>query len=68
MWLGRTQLVRDLAEGSQTASRFAGKPMPLLTAEQERALAERIAKGDEDARNELVRANLRLVAHIARGY
>ena len=32
------------------------------------ALAERIAEGDQDARNELVRANLRLVAHIARGY
>ena len=47
---------------------ICGKADPLLTAKQERALAERIAKGDQEARNELVRANLRLVAHIARGY
>ncbi|MGN1273531.1 MAG: RNA polymerase sigma factor RpoD/SigA [Thermoguttaceae bacterium] len=40
----------------------------LLSAEEERALAERIAAGDEDARNELVQANLRLVANIARSY
>jgi RNA polymerase primary sigma factor len=47
---------------------ICGKADPLLTAEQERALAERIVNGDQAARNELVRANLRLVAHIARGY
>jgi RNA polymerase primary sigma factor len=40
----------------------------LLTAEQERALAARIAGGDSDARDELVRANLGLVTCIARGY
>jgi RNA polymerase primary sigma factor len=41
---------------------------PLLTAEQERELAYRIEKGDCEAREHLVRANLRLVVNIARGY
>jgi len=40
----------------------------LLTAEEERALARRIAKGDVEARDHMVRANLRLVVSIARGY
>ena len=40
----------------------------LLTAEEERALARRIAKGDMEARDHMVRANLRLVVSIARGY
>jgi RNA polymerase primary sigma factor len=41
---------------------------PLLSAEEERILAERIRNGDMDARNQLVRANLRLVVRIARRY
>jgi RNA polymerase primary sigma factor len=41
---------------------------PLLTAEQERALAYRIADGDNEARDKMVRANLRLVVNIARSY
>jgi RNA polymerase primary sigma factor len=41
---------------------------PLLTAEQERALAARIAEGDPEARELMVRSNLRLVVNIARGY
>ncbi len=40
----------------------------LLTAEDERELAERIAEGDVQARDRMVRANLRLVVNIARGY
>ena len=40
----------------------------LLTAEQERELARRIADGDPMARDHMVRANLRLVVNIARGY
>jgi len=39
-----------------------------LTAAEEVALAERIAEGDEEARNELVAANLRFVIKIASGY
>ena len=40
----------------------------LLTAEEEKELAHRIASNDEEARDRMVRANLRLVVNIARGY
>lgn len=40
----------------------------LLSAEDEQELAERIAMGDAEARDRMVRANLRLVVNIARGY
>ena len=41
---------------------------PLLNAEEEKALAYRIEDGDSEARDHMVRANLRLVVNIARGY
>ena len=40
----------------------------LLTADEEKELARAIAKGDVMARDRMVRANLRLVVNIARGY
>ncbi len=40
----------------------------LLTAEDEQQLARAIAEGDVMARDRMVRANLRLVVNIARGY
>ena len=40
----------------------------LLTAEEEQSLARRIGKGDAEARDRMVRANLRLVVNIARSY
>ncbi len=40
----------------------------LLNAAQEKELAYRIAEGDMQARDQMVRANLRLVVNIARGY
>ncbi len=40
----------------------------LLTADQEKELARAIAVGDTAARDRMVRANLRLVVNIARGY
>ncbi|MFO0818939.1 MAG: RNA polymerase sigma factor RpoD/SigA [Pirellulales bacterium] len=40
----------------------------LLSAAEEQMLANRIAQGDAQARDRMVRANLRLVVNIARGY
>src|SRR5208337_4958812 len=40
----------------------------LLTADEEKQLAYRIEGGDNDARDRMVRANLRLVVNIARAY
>jgi RNA polymerase primary sigma factor len=53
---GFQQYLRDIAQ------------FPLLTIEQEIELAERIRHGDEDAKAEMVRCNLRLVVKIARDY
>ncbi len=41
---------------------------PLLTAQQEKELAYRIENGDGEARDQMARANLRLVVNIARSY
>lgn len=41
---------------------------PLLSAKEERELAKRVLHGDVEARDQMVRANLRLVVNIARGY
>jgi RNA polymerase primary sigma factor len=41
---------------------------PLLNADEEKQLAYRIEDGDNEARDRMVRANLRLVVNIARGY
>jgi RNA polymerase primary sigma factor len=40
----------------------------LLSADEEKELAYRIETGDAEARDRMVRANLRLVVNIARGY
>ena len=39
-----------------------------LTSEEERDCLERMAKGDEEARNLLIEKNLRLVAHVVKKY
>lgn len=41
---------------------------PLLNADQEKELAYRIEGGDTEARDQMIRANLRLVVNIAREY
>ncbi|MBR0301707.1 MAG: RNA polymerase sigma factor RpoD [Bacilli bacterium] len=42
--------------------------VPLLTAQQETELAKRIAEGDEEAKQDLIQANLRVVIAIAKRY
>ena len=42
--------------------------VPLLTADEEKAIAIRIQEGDDEAKQELAEANLRLVVSIAKRY
>lgn len=42
--------------------------IPMLTAEEEKKIAQRIADGDEEAKKRLCEANLRLVVSIAKRY
>lgn len=44
------------------------RKIPLLTADEERKLAYRVRRGDEEARMKLIRSNLRLVIKIAKKY
>ena len=42
--------------------------LPLLSRDEEAALARRIHRGDRDALNDLVQGNLRFVVNVAKGY
>ena len=59
------------ADESQTSLNVYLKEIsatPLLTREQEVELAEKIQVGDENAREQMIKANLRLVVKIAQDY
>ncbi|MCA9408288.1 MAG: RNA polymerase sigma factor RpoD/SigA [Candidatus Omnitrophica bacterium] len=44
------------------------RPIPLLTADEEIDLAKKVKKGDREARDKMIRSNLRLVISIAKRY
>ncbi len=57
----------DVPDAVQMYLKEIGKT-PLLNKEEERELAKRAEKGDEEARQRLMKANLRLVVSIAKRY
>jgi RNA polymerase primary sigma factor len=62
--------VREVYESRSALSLYMREAVsvPLLTIEEENALAARIKRGDTVAREHMIRANLRLVVKIARDY
>ena len=58
----------DIADDSvRLYLREIGK-IPLLTSEEELALAQRVVAGDKDAKDQMAEANMRLVVSIAKRY
>jgi RNA polymerase primary sigma factor len=57
----------DPSDSLQAFLEAIGK-VPLLTAKQEIELAKRIERGDLDAKEHMIEANLRLVVHVAKRY
>ncbi len=60
-------LESDLPDAVQLYLKEIGKT-PLLTKDEEREYAKRSEKGDEEARQKIIKANLRLVVSIAKRY
>src|SRR5262245_38060833 len=60
--------VHEQARGSQTSSSGHSRKLRPPQVNAERELAERIKRGDPDARTQLILSNLRLVVSIARRY
>ena len=63
-----TSYLDDIADDSvRLYLREIGK-IPLLTAEEELALAQRVVAGDKNAKDQMAEANMRLVVSIAKRY
>ncbi len=62
-----TRIDGPLADNVQMYLKEIGKT-PLLNSQEEKDLAKRILKGDEEARQRLIKSNLRLVVSIAKRY
>ncbi|MGP0063511.1 MAG: sigma-70 family RNA polymerase sigma factor [Isosphaeraceae bacterium] len=65
---GHSQLARRSPNPSWDPSAESQRAHGLLSDTEERALAERIKRGDTSARKQLILANLRLVVSVARKY
>ncbi len=65
--VGKFSFGEELPDGVQMYLKEIGKT-PLLTTAEEKELAKRVEKGDEEARQRFVKANLRLVVSIAKRY
>ncbi len=63
----RTSRVEARIDPVQMYLKEIGK-VPFVTAAEEKELAKKIEKGDEEAKNKLMKANLRLVVSIAKRY
>lgn len=62
------RLIDDIADDSVRLYLHEIGRVPLLTAEEEIALARRIEKGDQRAKDQMAEANMRLVVSIAKRY
>ncbi len=62
-----TQFGDNLPDAVQMYLKEIGRT-PLLTTDEEKTLAKRAEKGDEEARQRFIQANLRLVVSIAKRY
>src|SRR5919107_4870152 len=60
--------VEDVTTDSLQLFFNAARKYPLLTAAEEVELAQRIEKGDVDAKDRMINSNLRLVVSVARKY
>jgi RNA polymerase primary sigma factor len=66
--LNSNQYFDDVSDDSvRLYLREIGK-IPLLSAEEELALAQRVVKGDKKAKDKMAEANMRLVVSIAKRY
>lgn len=73
--VSKRRVRRDEKDGRESTASdsvkvyFSGiKKFTLLTSDDEKRLARRIAKGDKEARKQMIEANLRLVVNIAKRY